>query len=359
VVDHVPPGPKPRNANRINEDAAVRINQLLATVFATALCASSTGSTAAAQGPTPVRVEAKGETMTVDADNVPLKDVLDQLQEQAGFVLIETADALQSPVTITLDDVPWRGGLAKLLRGFRYALAMNPETKQPARLVILSSEGSAASASPGDGETATPVGTPATGGAVHGSQAPDRAVSSLEEATRIANELIAQRENPLQFAMRKAREAAAEAEAARKASESEAGGGQTQDRDRRYAESLRALGQFQDPERLEVLAPALGSDSKDVRTAALEALRDGTVNDDAVLDQVRSMATGDADPYVQRDALEVYVRYGDQSDVLSLVQSLGRTSGPTRDIAVREWLRLEKERAEAALPDQQLQSARR
>ena len=337
----------------------MKTNQLLATVFAIALCASSTRLTAAAEGTTPVRVEADGEVMTIIANNVPLKDVLDQLQEQVGFALIETSDSLQSPVTVRLDGVPWREGFAKLLRGFHYALAMNPETKQPARLVILSSEGSAASASPGGGGTETQVGTPASGGSGNLSQAPDQAASSLEEATRIANELIAQRENPLQFAMRKAREAAAEAEAARKASESETEGDQTQDRDRRYAESLRALGQFQDPERLEVLAPALGSDSKNVRTAALEALRDGTVGDVAVLDQVRSMATGDADPYVQRDALEVYVRYGDQSDVLSLVQTLGRASGPTRDIAVREWLRIEKERADADLGDQQLRQAGR
>ena len=126
-----------------------------------------------------------------------------------------------------------------------------------------------------------------------------------------------------------------------------------------YAESLRALGHFHDPVRLDVLAPALHSQSTRVRRAALEALRDGTVRDEAVLGQVRGMATGDSDPSVRRDALEVYVRYGNPTDVLSLVQSLGRASGPTRDIAVREWLRIEKEMADTPLADKQLKRARR
>ena len=95
-----------------------------------------------------------------------------------------------------------------------------------------------------------------------------------------------------------------------------------------------------------------------MRSAALEALRDGTVSDAAVLDLVLSMAIGDVDPFIRRDALEVYVRYGDQADVLALVQALARKDGPTRDIAVREWLRIEQERADARLADEQVRQAK-
>jgi hypothetical protein len=259
--------------------------------------------------------------------------------------------------------------LAALLQGYRYALAMDPATNSPTTLVILSSEVDESALAEGheSSQTESEGLESADAGPVDAT-----AESSLEEAIRLANELAAQQEDPLQFAMRRAQEAAAEAEAERQAHEQErarraaegndaveAGRGQPQDGYDRYADSLRALGRFQDPERIDVLAPALDSESRSVRGAALEALRDGTVTDAAVLDRVRGMITGDSEPGIQREALEVYVRYGNQSDVLSLVQSLGRVNGPTRDIAVREWIRIEKELAEAPLADQQLTSSRR
>jgi hypothetical protein len=45
-----------------------------------------------------------------------------------------------------------------------------------------------------------------------------------------------------------------------------------------------------------------------VRRAALEALRDGTVRDEALLARVRRRVSADPAPSVQRQALEVYVR---------------------------------------------------
>jgi hypothetical protein len=199
-----------------------------------------------------------------------------------------------------------------------------------------------------------------------------RAESSFDEATRIANEMTAQRENTLQYAIRRAQEMAVDVKAAEEALKLEparpatagevvsgSGRERTQNAYSAYAESLHAFRQFQDPERLEALLPALDSQSNRVRRAALEALRDGTVHDEAVLGKVRDMVTNDSDPSVQREALEVYARYGNRSEVLSLVQSLGRLNGPTRDIAVREWLRIEKEMADALLGDEQLEAARK
>lgn len=200
---------------------------------------------------------------------------------------------------------------------------------------------------------------------------PDRSKSSIEEANRIAEELASQQEDPLQYAMRKAKEAQAAIEEAMEQAKLErarraAGGEDIGELDdskaqiayKTYAEALRALGEFQDAARMEVLAPALNSDNAMVRSAALDAMRDGTVYDADVLNQVLSLAIRDTDVGVQRGALEVYVRYADQADVLSLVQAIARAEGPTRDIAVREWLRIENEIADAALADAQLNQAR-
>ena len=141
----------PSNPRTSIEGVPVRTNPLLATAFAAALFTSFAGP-AIGEDPTPLRIEAQGETVTIIARDVPLKDVLDQLQQQAGFALVENTSSLQRPVTITLEAVPWREGLAKLLCGFRYALAMDPQTNQPDRLVILSSEETGIPEPSGDGE---------------------------------------------------------------------------------------------------------------------------------------------------------------------------------------------------------------
>jgi len=335
--------------NKAVQEIAMRNQTLIATAMAAILAAASSWCAAGEGGSTPVTVQVHGKSITVVSDHAPLKDILGQLQQQSGFELVEGSASLLRPVTVDLDHVPWQEGMAELLHGFRYALAMDPETGRPAKLVLLSSDGSA-------NEDEATASAPDTARAADGSSDANQPMSSMEEATRIANELMAQSENPLQHAMRKAREAATGAEGAQASPEA---GEDAQGREARYADSLRALGQFPDPERLDVLAPALGAKSRTVRSAALEALRDGTVRDESVLGSVRGMATGDSDPIVQRQALEVYVRYADRSEVLALVQSMGRTSGPARDIAVREWMRIEKEIADAPLADQQLKSARR
>ncbi|MGH8583328.1 MAG: HEAT repeat domain-containing protein [Gammaproteobacteria bacterium] len=197
---------------------------------------------------------------------------------------------------------------------------------------------------------------------------PTAGESSREEALRLARELAQEQEDPLTSALREAQEALAENEAARRRVEEERTrrlatgedpsqiGALGPDRQyaARYAQALAGLGAFQDAKRLEVLSPALEYDDTGVRMAALRALRDGTVHDPAVLSRVREMLIGEPDPGVQREALEVYVRYGDPDDVLSLVQTLARKEGPMRDIAVREWNRIEMEQAEAAAGDPQI-----
>lgn len=343
-------------------------SKLLSTVFALVISVVQCPIATAADAVSFI-VRNEGTTFSVDVSDVPLMEVLVQLQEQCGFTFVENSSALDLPVSIKLESVLWRDGLQTLLRGFRYALAMDLQKGQPETLVILSEEtGVTKLADEGIPNAAT---VKAVVDSESGNGMPDRSKSSIEEANRIAEELASQQEDPLQYAMRKAKEAQAAIEEAMEQAKLErarraAGGEDIGELDdskaqiayKTYAEALRALGEFQDAARMEVLAPALNSDNAMVRSAALDAMRDGTVYDADVLNQVLSLAIRDTDVGVQRGALEVYVRYADQADVLSLVQAIARAEGPTRDIAVREWLRIENEIADAALADAQLNQAR-
>jgi hypothetical protein len=49
------------------------------------------------------------------------------------------------------------------------------------------------------------------------------------------------------------------------------------------------------------------------------------------------------DDTVERAAIEVLARYGDQRQVMRLLEPLALSDGPNRDIAVREWIRIRDE----------------
>src|SRR5262245_19310905 len=92
--------------------------------------------------------------------------------------------------------------------------------------------------------------------------------------------------------------------------------------------ALLALGDFQDPRTLEVLRPALRSDKAEVRKAALEAMRWGTVEDKPTLAEIRAMVTSDSDPAVRQAGLDVIVRYDDTSpETQALLKGLAAEEG--------------------------------
>jgi len=121
--------------------------------------------------------------------------------------------------------------------------------------------------------------------------------------------------------------------------------------------ALLALGDFQDPRTLEVLRPALRSDKAEVRKAALEAMRWGTVEDKPTLAEIRAMVTSDSDPAVRQAGVDVIVRYDDTSpETQALLKGLAAEEGGAyRDFAQRELERIEMEAKARSFPDPQLQ----
>lgn len=289
--------------------------------------------------PTPT-IEIHGDgSFSVVADDVPLSEMLAGLQRRAGFKLIENADTTAERISVEFKRLSWEEGVDELLVGWRYALSMDPSTQLPDTLVVLSWE---------DGQPAPLVSTV--------EQEPDdttRRETSFDEATRIARELLARQEDPLSADLRSVEEARAAAERARAGDEDD----KTEDGNQRYAAALLQLGRYQSEATLPALMPALSHADRGVRGSALRAMRWGTVSDADALSKVREMINTDANPRVRREAFEVYSRYGDQDDVLTLAQELGRQDGVIQDIAVREWLRIEKEREGATLADEQIEAA--
>jgi hypothetical protein len=290
------------------------------------------------------KIAVDGDRFSVEAAETSLGAILEALAEHADFRLVLTEESRKASVTVALEDQAWRSGLRELLYGWHYALIMGEGDQVPLSLVLMSRR-----------EQTQEAILPAADQAADAQKGEETVAgsddeTSLEEATRIAQELHEKRVDPFRYDLRRARTA----DSARAQVE---GGGhdaeQTrQELDAEYARRLERLGRYQGDEKLEVLAPALTEGSGTVRTAALRALRDGTVQDLATLSDVREMALSDSDYSVRREAFEVYVRYGDQDDVLSMAQELGREAGPLQDIAVREWVRIEQERASAADPQQ-------
>ena len=176
--------------------------------------------------------------------------------------------------------------------------------------------------------------------------------SSLEEATAIAAELALQRENPMVAALLKvdnARRDLASISAPPGSEDYHAAAG-------RYADSLLALRWHPHPDTVVELGLAVRHADDQVRLAALSAMREGAADGKSlILGEVGALITNDPNPAIRREAFEVYCRWGDQGHVLSLAVSLGRAPGPVQDLAVREWIRIEKENLDRANGDTQAQ----
>ncbi len=174
-------------------------------------------------------------------------------------------------------------------------------------------------------------------------QGTQQAGNTLQEATAIAEQLVAQRANPTDVALErvKAKRIALEF-ADLPVVREEVPAAVTA-----YAASVENLARHPNAETLSALTTAVQHQEPIVRMAALTALREGASQGrpgSIALVAARSLITTDADPRIRRQAFEAYCRWGDQDDVLGLSQTLGRKPGPVRDLAVREWLRIERER---------------
>lgn len=172
-----------------------------------------------------------------------------------------------------------------------------------------------------------------------------RESSSLSEANAIAERMLAEQTHPLIAALQRVDRA--QQELATRAGSSD--GDQPAGPVLRYAEAVSDLRRFPDAETLPAVLTAIQSAEAEVRRAGLRALRGGAAsrnpNHPALL-AARDLVVSDSSAGVRREAFEAYCRWGNQDDVLALSQQLGREAGPVRDLAVREWLRIERERSQ-------------
>lgn len=183
--------------------------------------------------------------------------------------------------------------------------------------------------------------------------------ASLEEASAIAEQLLREREDPVLAALERVEEKrrlALDTESAIALAGTPARAGE-QPLDRahssfelfgEYANSVALLAHVPDRRTLPALEEAARSSDAAVRHAAMLALREGASAGhphSQALVMAHSAVLGDPDPRVRRQAFEAFRRWGSEDEVLALSQQLARVSGPVRDLAVREWIRIEQERS--------------
>lgn len=262
-----------------------------------------------------LNVQVRDGKLTVHAQSAPLYGVLWAISAQTDLKVnipggARSAELAELLVTEDFTDLPLAQGLSRLLANHmpstNYVIITDPQTRLPQSIHILASTTGAAPSATSTVTSSAP--TVAVG---------MRPTMSLDQAL----------------------------EAARMARSPE-----------EQVKALLALGSFQDPRTLEVLGPALYSEKAEVRKAALEAMRWGTVDDKVTLKSIQSMASSDPDPDVRQAGLEVLVRYDESAQTKALLKKLAaEPGGAHREFAQRELKRIEKEARAASRPDPQLQ----
>jgi hypothetical protein len=134
-------------------------------------------------------------------------------------------------------------------------------------------------------------------------------------------------------------------EDARDAFEAARGGPNEAEAREAYLDAIGGLDTHDEARTVEALVPALETGDRDARLAGLETLRElsRTARTPAAVGGAMNVFETADDDAVERAALEVLVRYGDQQEVMRLLEPLALSDGPNRDIAVREWIRMRDE----------------
>jgi hypothetical protein len=140
-------------------------------------------------------------------------------------------------------------------------------------------------------------------------------------------------------------EAIAALEDARAAFEAARGGPNEAKAKQAYLDAIDDLDSHDEARAVESLVPVLELDDRDARLTGLETLRElsHTGRTPAAVDAAISAFESAEDDAVERAAIEVLTRYGDQREVMRLLEPLALSDGPNRDIAVREWIRIRDE----------------
>ena len=63
----------------------------------------------------------------------------------------------------------------------------------------------------------------------------------------------------------------------------------------------------------------------------------------AAIDAAKASLRAPEDDAEERAAIEVLIRYGDEAEVLTLLEPLALQAGPNQDLAARSWVRIREE----------------
>jgi len=278
--------------------------------------------TRAAAGEVVVEVEV-GDHISLELEGATLREALLEIGKVVPLTLTERGAAPEQPLSLSIEAQTWEGLFRKLLGRESHLLALDAATGTPTRLVVRWDTVRAAQS----------TGAPA---AVAGA-------GDIEARIRAAaGEVLAPRDP--------AGDAIARLEDARDALEAARGGPHEEAAREAYLDAIAGLDTHDEARAVEALLPAFEIDDRDTRLAGLETLRElsRTAGTPAAVEAAMTSFEIADDPEVERAALEVLVRYGDQQEVMRLLEPLALADGPNRDLAVREWIRIKDEQSARA-----------
>jgi hypothetical protein len=260
-----------------------------------------------------------GDAISLEAQKMTLRQALVEISEAVPFTLVERGTPPEEPVSLAVEAKTWQGLFRKLLGRESHLLTLDRATGKPTQLVVRWDAVREFQAALPAGETAAGAG-------------------DIEARIRAsAEEVLAPPDVT--------GEAIARIEDARDAFEAARGGPDEAEAKEAYLDAIGDLNAHDEARAVEALVPALEIDDRDARLAGLETLRElsHTGRTPTAVDAAMSAFETADDDTVERAALEVLVRYGDQREVMRLLEPLALSDGPNRDIAVREWIRIRDE----------------
>jgi hypothetical protein len=282
----------------------------LRAVAVAALCCSL--ASAAVAGEVTLEV---GESIALETDAATLQETVRAIAEEVPLTLVERGAPPQDQVSLSVEAATWPGFFRRLLGSESHLLSVDRATGKPTQLVVRWD-------------------------AVRASQAAAPAVEPGNVEARIraaAKEVLAPRDAT--------GEAIESLEDARDAFEAARGGPNEAAARDAYLDAIEDLNTHDEGRAVEALVPTLETDDRETRLAGLETMRElshTARTPTAVEAAVGAFETAE-DPTVERAAIEVLARYGDQREVMRMLEPLALSDGPNRDIAVREWLRIRDE----------------
>jgi hypothetical protein len=257
-----------------------------------------------------------GKTITLEAEEATLREAVLALSKAVPFILVERGAPPEAPVSLTVEASTWQGFFRRLLGQESHLLTLDSASGKPTQLVVRWD-------AVREIQATAPEGT---------------AAGDVEARIRsAADEVLAPRDV--------IGEAIAAMEAARDAFEAARGGPNEAAAKEAYLDAIDDLNSHDEARTVEALVPALEIDDRDARLTGLETLRElsHTGRTPAAVDAAISAFETAEDDTVERAAIEVLARYGDQQEVMRLLEPLALSDGPNRDIAVREWIRIHDE----------------